>query len=224
MIKVMVVEDDPMVMDITCKYVCSIEEFTVVARASSGTEALGYLKKEKVDLLILDIYMPVMNGEELLYKLRSKTINIDAIFLTAANDLKKIDIALKLGAVDYMVKPFSYERFRTAIENYKKRYRLLHEEQKAITQNQLDNTFGLTDQTENESIQKGLNEKTVNIIRSYIRSSTDKKIDMDGICSALAISKITVRRYLKYLSSTGEIILKVEYGGIGRPTYTFYKI
>ena len=67
-----------------------------------------------VDLLLLDLYMPEMSGVELLAELRRKGCNADAVFITAANDAPHIQDALRLGAVDYLIKPFRYERFEEA--------------------------------------------------------------------------------------------------------------
>lgn len=224
MIRVIVVEDDPMVMEITCGYIQSVPGFAVAGRAGSGPEALELLGKQKADLLILDIYMPVMNGVELLANLRAAGTQADAIFLTAAKDKPMIDRALKLGAADYLIKPFGYERFKTALENYAARHRLLHGAEDA-TQAELDRLLGLPAGGGGEAqIQKGLHGKTLDYIRECIRTAESELISAEDVMQRLEVSKSTARRYLDYLASIGELVLQIEYGSVGRPTYRYRRI
>ena len=74
-------------------------------------------------LLILDIFMPTMDGLQLLGKIREHGFDVDVIIVSAANDKDKIKQALRLGAVDYIIKPFEFERFNLALNNkiYKRR-------------------------------------------------------------------------------------------------------
>jgi DNA-binding response OmpR family regulator len=81
------------------------EKYFVFA-ASDGIEALEIIQNEKVDLAILDVMMPRLDGFNLLRKIR-ETSNVPVIFLTArGDDMDKI-LGLGIGADDYLVKPFS---------------------------------------------------------------------------------------------------------------------
>lgn len=224
MIDVMIVEDDPMVMDIICQYVESIDGFNVKATASNGSLAMEKLKFMKVDLLILDIYMPVINGIELLTEIRKNGNLVDAFFLTAADDVFMIDKAFKFGAVDYLIKPFRYERFKQTLDNYKNRFKIFHEEQKSITQNEIDETIGKMHVAMDVNIPKGLNKRTLQYIRNYIRSSEERTIVSEDMANDLGISVVTVRKYMEYLTNTNEVVLELEYGTVGRPTYKYCKL
>jgi two-component system, CitB family, response regulator MalR len=70
MIRVLIVEDDPMVADLNRKFIERVSEFTIEGIASNGEEALAILKENKIDLVILDIYIPKLNGMELLSEMR----------------------------------------------------------------------------------------------------------------------------------------------------------
>jgi len=223
MIRVMIVEDDPMVMDITCKYVESIAGFEICAKASNGEQAIEILSKKEVDFIVLDIYMPVMNGIELLKSLRRSGRNADVLFLTAENNISIVNEALKLGAIDYLIKPFSYERFKTALENYAKRFRMLQGSGQA-TQEQLDDLLRAGAGGEARNIPKGLHPKTLESLRDYIQNTPQKMFSQAELSKQLGLSKVTVRRYMEYLVSINEIILKIEYGSVGRPTYTYQKM
>ena len=115
MIRVLVVEDEAAVMEITCKYVESVDGFTVVGRAFDGQEGRELALRLEPDLIILDIYMPKKNGLEMLAELREARCPAEAIFLTAAADSGVRARAESLGIVDYLVKPFNLERFRASL-------------------------------------------------------------------------------------------------------------
>lgn len=222
MIDVMVVEDDPMVMELTCDYVDSIDGFRSVARAGSGKAALDAIASgAAVDLVILDIYMPIMNGVDFLTALRERGNGADVIFLTASNDTRMIDRALKLGAVDYLIKPFKYDRFKDSLEKYARRHKLIKREGET-TQEELDSLFGRGG--DKGGGQKGLHPKTLQRVREYLRQTADDVVSQSEMSKELGLSGVTVRRYMEYLTLENEVVLEVEYGSVGRPRYTYRKI
>ncbi|MCC8108605.1 MAG: response regulator, partial [Planctomycetes bacterium] len=106
MIKVMVVEDDPMVMNYNCRFIEKMDGFQVAARARNGVEAKDIIDdpENDIDLVILDIFMPLMNGLEFLTAVRGGGNLVDVIFLTAANDTAMINRAMNLGLFDDLSK------------------------------------------------------------------------------------------------------------------------
>lgn len=78
-------------------------------RAANGMEALRLVREQSPDLLLLDINMPLMNGFEVLTRLRDKGIETPVLFLTARDDRDDEKHGLKLGADDYVTKPFGVE-------------------------------------------------------------------------------------------------------------------
>lgn len=74
--------------------------------AESGEEALDLLRIEKIDMVLLDIEMPNMNGIETFEHMREEQIDIPVIFLTASGDEDNVLDALSMGAVNYLKKPF----------------------------------------------------------------------------------------------------------------------
>ncbi len=77
-----------------------------VVLAGSGAEALEKLKEHQVDLVLLDIEMPEMNGIETFRRLQADHADMPVIFLTASGDKKDVMDAIQLGAADYIKKPF----------------------------------------------------------------------------------------------------------------------
>src|SRR4030042_2073323 len=77
--------------------------------AESGQEALEIAKNEPVDLILLDIHMPEMDGLEVLRKIKERDEEIDIIIVSALNLARKAVEAIKLGAYDYITKPYEPE-------------------------------------------------------------------------------------------------------------------
>ncbi|MGS0652123.1 response regulator, partial [Staphylococcus arlettae] len=125
MIRVLIVEDDPMVAQLNKQFLAKIEGYTLVAMANSVAEARERLTTEVIDLVLLDVYMPEEDGLALLSDIRAQQLPTDAILITAATDVTQVQTALRYGAVDYLIKPFEFERFKTALNKYKQHYDLL---------------------------------------------------------------------------------------------------
>jgi len=94
-----------------------LSEYDLIA-CTTGEEALEVVKTEKVDLILLDIMMPQMDGYEVCQKLKldEETKDIPVIFLTALSDKKNIEKGYALGGLDYIVKPFSPKELLLKIE------------------------------------------------------------------------------------------------------------
>lgn len=115
MIKVLVVEDDPMVGKLHEHYLTQIKGFQLCDIVRNSDEALKIMQTKEYNLVILDIFMPGMDGLQLLAKIREQEYDVDVIIVSAANDKDKIKAALRLGAFDYIIKPFEFERFNLAL-------------------------------------------------------------------------------------------------------------
>jgi len=105
--KVLVIDDEPGVRDLISEAL-SISEITAV-QAADGLEALSHLRRQRFDLLILDINMPKLDGLALLEKLRTEGMSVPVLMLSARADKTDINHGLRTGADDYLTKPFSIE-------------------------------------------------------------------------------------------------------------------
>lgn len=101
---ILVIDDDPMNLGIA-SYVLEQNSYKVIT-ATSGREGLDKLKENKVDLILLDIEMPGMNGIETFQNIQLYYIEIPVIFLTASGNKKDVMEVLMLGAEGYIKKPF----------------------------------------------------------------------------------------------------------------------
>jgi len=89
---------------------------THVAAVESGTAALAELERSDYDVLLLDLTMPVMDGMEVLKRLKSLDISAEVIILTANATVLTAVEAMKLGAYDYLMKPFKISELVPLIE------------------------------------------------------------------------------------------------------------
>ncbi|WP_028548156.1 response regulator transcription factor [Paenibacillus sp. UNC451MF] len=105
MIKALVVDDEYFVRKgFISTMQWSAFDVTVVGEASNGKKALELLEQEPVDLLITDLAMPIMNGFDLMQEVRTRFPHVHMSVLTCHEDFKYIQEALRLGAIDYIVK------------------------------------------------------------------------------------------------------------------------
>jgi len=106
-LRILVIDDEAPIRDLI-EDVLTLEKFEV-AQAVDGINALNSLKKSRFDLIILDINMPKLDGLALLEKIRSEGNQTPVLMLSARNDKQDINQGLRIGADDYVTKPFGIE-------------------------------------------------------------------------------------------------------------------
>ena len=117
-IRCMVVDDEPLAIDVLQNYVSRLNTLTLVASCRSTLEAFNTLQQEEVDLVFLDIQMPRMTGISLVKNLEHPP---KVVFTTAYRDFAVE--SYELSAIDYLVKPISFERFLKAIQKVENLYK-----------------------------------------------------------------------------------------------------
>lgn len=219
MIKVFIVEDDPMVLDVNKSFLEKVSFFQCVGSAVNATDALTQIKNLQPDLVLLDMYLPDYSGLEVLVKLREERIPSDVIMITAARDSATIHEVFRLGAVDYLVKPFRFDRFQSALETYQKMWKKLNEAP-SLKQEDIDQLKNTS--SKHEPVPKGLSRTT---LRQIMIALFDQKepITAEQLASHLGMARVTVRRYLEYLEQESKVKVHVQYGSVGRPSH-FYSI
>ena len=185
----------------------------------NGDEALRLLQSRNYDLLILDVFMPSMDGLQLLAKIRENGFDVDVIIVSAANDKDKIKQALRLGAVDYIIKPFEFERFNLALNNYLKRYHIV-EDQDIIEQSELDKTIIRNEKEPVVTLPKGLDKNTLSVVWKCILTF-DGMFTTEEVSAKVGISRVSIRKYLEFLKSVRLLKLDLHRGSVGRPVYKY---
>lgn len=212
-IKLMIVEDDPMVMEIHRRFVQSFSDFSVEATAQSGKTALEILSEKEIDLVILDIYMPDLDGLETLRRIRNERRNLDVIVVSAAHEIDTVREVMRLGAFDYIVKPFTYERLSQAMDGY----RTYRKKRGELDQKDIDSIMRREAQgTRYGSLPKGLSARQLEKVVYCLRESTGG-MAADDVATVTGVSRVTARRYLEYLVSTDRASVDQEHRSVGRP-------
>ncbi|MCD8084744.1 MAG: response regulator transcription factor [Clostridiales bacterium] len=129
MVTILTVEDDKMVRLLTK---AKLSPRYRILEAANGQEALDILEHEHVDLLIVDIQMPVMDGYELMRTLREAGDMTPAIMLTAMNTFAHKKEGFAVGVDDYMTKPIDYEELIWRIEAILRRAQIANEQKIVI--------------------------------------------------------------------------------------------
>lgn len=224
MIKAVIVEDDMMVASINQTFASKTPELSIAASFRNGQEALAFLKDHPVDLLLLDVYIPGLSGLELLTELRRQGNSAEAILITAANDGDDIERALHLGIVDYLVKPFTYERFHEAMQKFLLRHSL--KDKNYCTQSDIDRLMYMKQNTPAQiysEMEKGIQQQTLERILSCMKSEEHnaRYMSCEELAGETKLSKVTVRRYMNYLIEQKKAVSRVNYSTGGRPSIEY---
>lgn len=222
MIKVLIVEDDPMVRDINKRFLLKLQHFNVVGEAGSIQEFKNIIEGIDVDLILLDVFLPDGKGLDLLKWIRAKEIKVDIILVTADNGRVSVDEAFKYGAIDYLIKPFKFDRFKESLHKYRERVNSFKEltdvDQESIDEYILDRVSDNKKQLNDMEMVKGLSIKTYNKIVEFMNVNKGRKLTAEEIANGSGLSRVTARRYLEKMEEDNKVDIIQEYGRIGRPT------
>ncbi|MCM3764958.1 response regulator [Neobacillus niacini] len=221
LITVLLIEDDPMVQEINRQFVERVEGFKVIGCAANGKEGIELIKKEKPDLAFVDIYMPNQDGLTTIKQIRSEELGTDVIAVTAASDMETVRGVLQLGAVDYIMKPFKFDRIQQALTNYRT-YHQSFLKRDSISQQELDGLLFHQGRQDKGELPKGLNALTLDKVIDFLKNQ-DEATSAEAVAEGIGIARVTARRYLEYLEQSGKVEIVIEYGGVGRPVNQ-YKI
>ena len=213
--RILIIEDDPMVAMIHKEYFKKKDLANDLNHVSTLGEAKTFLEKFDADLVVLDNYLTDGQGVEYLPELKGYPI----IMITAANDIQTVEAALTNGVVDYLVKPFTYERFSQAVDKVQDYVSLLSKEK--INQDLIDDYLnsGRVEEEE-DSLPKGLSRITLKKVLENIKEQ-ERGFTTQQVADDLDISRITIRKYLNHLVNINVLSEDAEYYTSGRPVSVF---
>lgn len=110
---ILIVDDDPTICSELQKELK--RNFFPTFIAGNSKDALEILSKNKIDIILLDIFMPDIDGLDMLKKVKSKWPSVEVIIITGYSSQDKAIKALRRGAIDYLEKPINYEELNTSI-------------------------------------------------------------------------------------------------------------
>lgn len=232
LIRVVVIEDDPMVQEINTQFIERIPGFQVVGVAANGAEGVKLVQALAPDLVVMDVFMPVQDGFQALIDLRSTDQAVDVLVITAAKDKPTIQAMLRNGAVDYIIKPFQFDRIKQSLESYRLYRQQLamgeeasqEEVDRLLFRRSQDHAGGTGGQSrEMEPLPKGLHAVTLEQIERHLENEK-QSLSAEEVAERVGIARVTARRYLDYLEKVGKVRLDISYGGIGRPTNRYMRV
>jgi DNA-binding LytR/AlgR family response regulator len=180
-ISCLAVDDEPPALDVLKKYISSVQSLELVGTCADAVEALNFIRQHSVDLLFLDIQMPQILGTDFLRTLKKPP---KVIFTTA---FRKFAVeGFELDAVDYLLKPISFERFLKAVNK--------------VMDASLNGT--LSEET--------MSQKTN--IDNYIYLRSDRKMIKVALSDILYIESI--KDYIKVIATSGTVITKQSISSI----------
>ena len=113
-IRILSVEDEQSIQELVVLHL-GLQGYEVKG-ASNGEEAISFLENESFDIVLLDIEMPKMNGLDVLHYIKICHIDVRPIMLTGADNLQVFGECSRLGAFDYLPKPYNFHELMESIE------------------------------------------------------------------------------------------------------------
>ena len=130
MIRVMIVEDEPHAQRRLQRMIERLDDFfRIEATAMDGEEALDILKTTRCDVVFTDIRMPIMDGVELMQRVRRQYPEMMLVVLSGYSDFSYVSEAVRSQAVDYLLKPLTEEALSGLLAQLKERYLAREHEQ-----------------------------------------------------------------------------------------------
>jgi response regulator of citrate/malate metabolism len=216
-IDVLVVDDDFMVARIHAGFVERTPGFRVAGSAYSGKEALELASRLAPDLILLDVHLPDVSGLEVLRRLRSQGNVAAVVMVTAERDVEAVRAALHGGAMQYLVKPFHQEDLAARLQRVRETLESLTAGE--ADQAAIDRAFAVEVGEARAVLPKGLSEVTADLVLASLRERGEQSAA--DCAAALGLSRVTARRYLEHFVEQGEALVRLNYGGAGRPEHLY---
>ena len=222
-VRTLIIEDDEAIAQLHFQYLQANPSLDIQAIALNKQQAEMQIEIFNPELLILDVYLPDGTGLDIIQTLRQQGKKTDIILITAAREPEILQSAMRLGVVEYLLKPVLLPRLDAAINHY------LEKRDKIQSTDNFDQSFvdsilssdpaKSQSNHDNSRLPKGIDAVTLDKIRSLFKARSAWKAEEAG--AEIGASRSTARRYLEFLVSTNEVKTDVIYGTVGRPERTY---
>lgn len=219
MIRVLVVEDEPVAAEAHRQYVERTPGFGIAGVAGTGAVALATLGRTPVDLILLDMNLPDTHGIELCRRIRGAGIDVDVLAVTSARELTTVRGAAAHGVVGYLLKPFTYPALRDRLTAYAAYRAHVSGGGDAAGQADIDRVLDTSRPAGAVPLPKGMGRDTLDAVISALRAG--RGLSAAEVGTHIGASRITARRYLEYLAGAGLVDRVPRYGGAGRPEHEY---
>jgi len=215
-IRVLVVEDEPVAAEAHRAYVGRVPGFEVAGVVHSGADALRFLARQPADLVLLDFQLPDGHGLAVCRAMRAAGHRVDVIAVTSARDLEMVRAAVAQGIVQYLLKPFAFPAFREKLERYARYRAELADRDTADSQRDVDRLLASLRGVTDAAPPRGILPETLEAVLALLRSA-DRGLSAGEVARELKVSRVTARRYLEHVAESGAVDREPRYGGTGRP-------
>ncbi|SFR40300.1 response regulator [Microbacterium azadirachtae] len=222
MIGVLIVDDDPLTLELHTAYVERLDGFAVVGECTGVRAALTALAEvgDRIDLVLLDITMPDGSGIDVLRQIRAADADIDVIAVTSVREVDAVRRMSALGVAQYLLKPFPFRVFRERMEQYAERRARAIGITGAASQDEIDALVG-GPPTGAVALPKGLTAETLQAVTAALRAHGE--LSAGEAAPLVGVSRVTARRYLEHLVDARVATRAPRYGTPGRPE-TAYRL
>ncbi|NOY78067.1 MAG: response regulator [Calditrichaeota bacterium] len=166
--KILIVDDETIIRDLMGRYFR--RKNYDVSVAANAHDALMLFQKEKFDIVVTDVKMPDYDGKWLLKQMLSEDPNMAVLMITGVDDTKEAVDCLRLGAYDYIIKPFDTEEIRIAVERALERKSLLMQKRKY-----------------QEKLESKVRERTLELLRAYEEIESTYQKTLEALITALDV-------------------------------------
>lgn len=222
MIRVLIVDDEPLIAEAHREYALRVPGFTVVGTVGTGNGAVRMVAAaaadgDPIDLVLLDIGLPDASGIDVASALGGIAPAPDIIAISSERDLAVVRSAVAHGIALYLLKPFTFAAFRDKLERYQQYRDALGAGGAAAGQHEIDRAMNaLRTADQRTSTPKGVAADTLDLITGALRDAP-AGLNAAEAAAQLGISRVTAWRYLERLADDGAATRATEYGRAGRP-------
>ena len=219
---ILILEDDPMVSSITSRFLKQISPDFHTLCAGTIEEAHRLCRENDFELMLVDVYFPDKTGVDFLQEERARGNAAAAIMITADKTPRTVEQTLALGAVDYLIKPFEFDRFSEAVLRARERISKIQDSGSSdLDQSQLDSLIRSGGRVQAEPLpEKGMGAQTYSMVKEIIEKHEDDFSARD-IAEEAGLARVTVRRYLESMLADGLLEMSPVYGHVGRPMHRY---
>ena len=219
---ILVVEDDFRIADIHKAFIEQSEGFYVVGMARNASEAKRLMSEQAdvIQLVLLDAYLPDVEGLELLWAIRRDFVTVDIVMVTAAREVDTISEALRGGVFDYLIKPIEAARMTQMLMRFRREREALANRAE-MSQEELDHVLDRLKPSEPQrlathALPKGIDRLTLRRVVASLSVDSDALAAIQ-VAKTMGASRSTARRYLEFLVAEQAVTAEIGYGDVGRP-------
>lgn len=219
---ILVVEDDFRIADIHKAFIEQSEGFYIAGIARNGSEAKALMAEHAatIHLVLLDAYLPDVEGLELLWAIRRDYTHVDIVMVTAAREVDTISEALRGGVFDYLIKPIEAARMAQMLARFRREREALAGRNE-MNQDELDHVFtrlqlGDAPRPVSNALPKGIDRLTLRRVVDALAAEAMPLTAMQ-VARMMGASRSTARRYLEFLVAEQGVSAELGYGDVGRP-------